>query len=72
MRAFQYYVLYCTPFPDTPLRGRVLRIPLSGLEESIHRSPNVLYELGQSNGIAQGRLVADLYLSLELAVPTPL
>jgi hypothetical protein len=61
-----------TPFPDAPLRGRVLGIPLSGPEESIYRSPNVLYELGQSNGIVQGRFVADLYLSLELAISRPL
>jgi hypothetical protein len=67
-----------TPFPDTPLRGRVLRIHLNGLwilrglEESFHRSPDVLNELGQSNGIAVGRFVADLYLSLELAIPMPL
>jgi hypothetical protein len=61
-----------TPFPDTPLRDLVLKIHLSGLEESIYRSPDVLHELGQSNGIALGRFVADLYLSLELAIPTPL
>ena len=61
-----------TPFPDAPLRGLVLPILLSGPEESIYRSPNVLYELGQSNGIAQGRFVADLYLSLELTISRPL
>jgi len=61
-----------TPFPDTPFRDRVLNIHLSVLEESIHRSPDVLHELGESNGIAQGRFVADLYLSLEFAISTPL
>jgi len=63
-----------TPFPDTPVRGGVLKVhlSLSRLEESFHRSPDVLDELGQSNGIAMGRFVADLYLSLELAIPTPL
>jgi hypothetical protein len=45
---------------------------LSGLEEGVDRSPNVLHELGQSNGIALLRFIADLYLSLELAIPTPL
>jgi hypothetical protein len=45
---------------------------LGVLEESIYRSPNVLHELGQSNGIALRRFVADLYLSPELAKPTPL
>jgi hypothetical protein len=67
-----------TLIANKPLRGRVLRIHLnglwilSGLEESFHRLPDVLNELGQSNGIAVGRFVADLYLSLELAIPTPL
>ena len=61
-----------TPFPDTPLRERVLNVHLSVPEESIHRSSDVLRELGQSNGIALGCFVADLYLSPELAVPTPL
>jgi hypothetical protein len=41
-----------TPFPDTPFRDLVLQIHLGILEESIHRSPDVLCELGQSNGIA--------------------
>jgi hypothetical protein len=62
-----------TPFPDTPLRDRVLKIHLSVLEESIHRSPDVVRELGQRSMIA---LVAFRrgfvsYLSLELAIPTP-
>lgn len=61
-----------TPFPDMPTRDRVLKVHLSRLEESFHRSPDVLDELGQSNGIAIGRFVADLYLSLVLAIPTPL
>lgn len=55
-----------------PLRDRVLNIHLSVIEESLHRSPNVLCELGQSDGTALGRFVADMYLSLELAIPTPL
>ena len=61
-----------TPFPNTPLRVLVLKVHLSGPEESLHGSPDVLYESGQSNRIALGRFVADLYLSLELAIPTPL
>jgi hypothetical protein len=61
-----------TPFSDTPFRDLVLQIHLGGLEESIYRSPDVLHELGQSNRIALRRFVADLYLSLELAIPTPL
>lgn len=55
-----------------PLRDRVLNIHLSVIVESFHRSPDVLRELGQSNGIALGRFVPDMYLSLELAIPTPL
>ena len=67
-----YFVGLNTPFPDMPTRDRVLRIHLGSLEESFHRSPDVLSELGQSDGIAIGRFVADLYLSLELSIPTPL
>jgi hypothetical protein len=55
-----------------PLRDRVLNIHLSVPEESIHRSPDVLRELGQSNGIVLGCSVADLYLSPELVISTPL
>jgi hypothetical protein len=61
-----------TPFPKTPLRDLVLKIHLSGLEESIHRSPDVLCELGQSNGVAIWRFVADLDLPLKLAISMPL
>jgi len=57
--------------PDMPLRDRVLRIHLRIVEENFHRSPNVLRELGESNHIALGRFVANLYQSLELAIPTP-
>ena len=61
-----------TPFPDTPLRGQVLRIHFTVLEESKHRSHDVLRELGQSNRIALVRFVADWYMSLERTIPTPL
>jgi hypothetical protein len=61
-----------TPLPNTPLRDRDFKIQLRFLDESFHRSPDVLHELGQSNGIALGRFVADLYLSLEFAIATPL
>ncbi len=63
-----------TPFPDTPLGELVLKIHfgVGALEESFDRSPYVLGEFEQSDGIALGRFIADLYLSLELAISTPL